>query len=76
MAEVRWNQNPGVWTATLDGEPVCSLRAKDIGGVVASWLNGRLWAPPAHSPKAIPQPTKFFHAVDEAKSAVEQVLLG
>jgi hypothetical protein len=76
MAEVSWNQSPGVWTAMLNGEPVCALKAKDIGGCVASWLNGRLWAPPGHMPKATPQPTKFFHGVDEAKTAVEQLLHG
>lgn len=74
MAEVNWSESPAAWTAFLDGVPVCALKAKDIGGCTASWLDGRLWAPPSHMPKATPQPTKFFPAVAEAKQAVEQLL--
>jgi hypothetical protein len=44
--------------------------------VAASWLDDRLWAPPSHLPKATPQTTRFFMALDEAKQAVEQVLQG
>lgn len=57
-----------------DDVAVCSLKAKDIGGWSASWLNGQLWAPPAHLPKAQPQDTRFFTAFEEAKLAVEQQL--
>jgi hypothetical protein len=60
----------------LDGVPVCELRYKDIGGVTASWLNGRLWSPPIHLPKAAPQSARFFAAIEDAKAAVEQALQG
>jgi hypothetical protein len=76
MADISWNQTPTLWTASLDGAPVCNLKAKDIGGCTASWLDGRLWAPPAHLPKAMPQPTRFFAGFEEARSAVEQQLIG
>jgi hypothetical protein len=62
-----------VWTALLDGVPVCSLKPKDIGGCTASWLDHRLWPAPQHMPKAPPQSTRFFSSVAEAKAAVEQV---
>jgi len=75
MADVRWSEAPSVWTASLDNVAVCTLKTKDIGGCAASWLDGHLWAPPSHLPKATPQPTRFFMGVDEAKAAVEQVLL-
>jgi hypothetical protein len=74
MAILRWEETPSVWTASLDGIPVCTLKPKDIGGCIASWLDGRLWAPPAHLPKAMPQPTRFFADLQEAKAAVEQTL--
>ncbi|MDZ7938811.1 MAG: hypothetical protein U5M53_11255 [Rhodoferax sp.] len=76
MANIVWNDSPGLCTALLDDVPVCTLKIKDIGGVAASWLDGRLWAPPSHMPKATPQETRFFMGLDEAKQAVEQTLLG
>ena len=75
MALITWNETPGAWTATVNGMPVCTLKAKDIGGCTASWLNGLLWAPPAHMPRATPQPTCFFSSLNDAKLAVEQRLL-
>ncbi len=76
MANVIWQDSPGLYTALVDGVPVCELKPKDIGGVTASWLNDRLWAPPGHMPKAMPQPTRFFPGLEDAKSAVEQTLQG
>jgi hypothetical protein len=76
MNPIVWSDSPGQCTASLDGVPVCALKIKDIGGVAASWLDDRLWAPPSHLPKATPQTTRFFMALDEAKQAVEQVLQG
>ena len=74
MTQVNWTESASAWTATVDEVPVCTLKVKDIGGCTASWLNGLLWAPPAHMPKAQPQPTCFFFGVEEAKLAVEQQL--
>ncbi len=74
MANITWKEAPSLWTALLDGVPVCALKGKDIGGWAASWLDARLWAPPAHLPKATPQPTRFFTDLTEAKTAVEQTL--
>jgi len=74
MAHITWNETPTVYTALLDDVPVCTLKVKDIGGVAASWLGERLWPPPSHMPKAAPQPTRFFPALDEAKAAVEKAL--
>jgi hypothetical protein len=74
MANISWNESPALYIASLDGVPVCELRTKDIGGVTASWLNGRLWSPPSHMPKAAPQPTRFFPGLADAKTAVEQAL--
>lgn len=74
MANITWKESLPTWTALLDGEPICSLKGKDIGGWAASWLDGRLWAPPAHLPKAAPQPTRFFIDLADAKGAVESVL--
>lgn len=74
MTALAWKETPPTWTALLDGQPVCALKGKDIGGWAASWLDGRLWAPPAHLPKATPQATRFFISLEEAKSAVEQTL--
>lgn len=74
MALVIWSESPNAWTALLNDVPVCTLKMKDIGGCMASWLNGLVWAPPAHMPKATPQVTCFFSNVDEAKQAVEQRL--
>lgn len=76
MANVTWIETPTLRTALLDEAPVCELKSKDIGGVTANWLDGRLWPPPAHLPKAAPQPTRFFMDIAEAKQAVEQLLLG
>ena len=76
MASITWNETPTVCTALLDDVPVCTLKPKDIGGFTASWLNGRLWAPPSHMPKAAPQETRFFMGLEDAKLAVEQSLLG
>jgi hypothetical protein len=75
MASVSWEESSSVWIASLDGVPVCTLRSKDIGGCIAMWQGDRLWPAPAHLPKALPQPTRFFADAEEAKSAVEQQLL-
>jgi hypothetical protein len=76
MGSIVWTDSPGLCTALLDDVPVCALKIKDIGGVAASWLDDRLWPPPSHMPKATPQTTRFFMALDEAKQAVEQALQG
>lgn len=76
MANIVWDKTPALWTAQLDDVPVCVLRSKDIGGCIAHWLDGRLWAAPLHLPRAMPQPTRFFSHFEEAKLAVEQSLLG
>jgi hypothetical protein len=75
MSLVIWNESPGTWTAQIGETPVCTLKTKDIGGCTATWLNGMLWAPPAHMPKAKPQPACFFSNVEDAKQAVEKRLL-
>jgi hypothetical protein len=74
MPNITWKKAPSSWTALVDDVAVCTLKCKDIGGCTASWLDGRLWAPPSHLPKATPQPTRFFAGVEEAKSVVEQSL--
>lgn len=75
MAHVIWEHNPPItWVGTVDGQAVCSVKRKDIGGWTAAWMDERLWPPPAHLPKAQPQPTRFFSGLDEAKQAVEQAL--
>jgi hypothetical protein len=76
MASIIWNDVPGLSTALVDDVPVCALKVKDIGGVAANWLDDRLWPAPSHMPKAIPQNTRFFMALDEAKLAVEQAPQG
>lgn len=76
MANIRWNNTPSQCIALLDDVQVCALKLKDIGGWTASWTDDRLWAPPAHLPKAMPQATRFFPALDEAKAAVEKALAG
>ncbi len=75
MAHVAWTQKPPTsWVAKLDGHTVCTLKGKDIGGWNATWAGERLWPPPAHLPKATPQPMRFFSSLDEAKAAVEREL--
>ncbi|MDO8699422.1 MAG: hypothetical protein Q7J75_03225 [Rhodoferax sp.] len=74
MAHITWTENSTLCTALLDDVPVCALKTKDIGGVTASWLDGRLWAPPGHMPKATPQASRFFAEIADAKLAVEQYL--
>lgn len=74
MANITWKEAPSTWTALLDGAEVCTLKYKDIGGYTAAWLDGRLWAPPSHLPKAPPQATRFFTGLEEAKAAVEEML--
>lgn len=76
MAHLTWNDTPAAYTALLNDVPVCALKPKDIGGVAASWLDDHLWPPPAHMPKAPPQPTRFFATLAEAKQAVEEALKG
>lgn len=75
MAHITWQESPTSCTALLDTVPVCTLKSKDIGGVAASWLDERRWAPPTHMPKAAPQETRFFSDMAEARLAVEQFLL-
>lgn len=65
---------PTSWAANLNGQPVCILKGKDIGGWTATWMGDRLWQPPAHMPKATPQPMSFFSSLEDAKAAVEQAL--
>ncbi len=74
MAPIHWNETPTLWTALLGDVPVCTLKAKDIGGCTASWTGDRLWAPLPHMPRAAPQPTRFFSSFEEARQAVEQQL--
>lgn len=76
MAQITWQNSPSLCTALLDDVPVCTLKTKDIGGVAASWLDERRWAPPSHMPKAAPQDTRFFSDMAEARLAVEQALQG
>ncbi|MBV7542807.1 hypothetical protein [Acidovorax sp. sic0104] len=77
MANVTWDHDPPTtWTATVDGRQVCSIKRKDIGGWIAGWVDERQWPAPAHLPKAMPQPTRFFSSLEEAKLAVEQALAG
>jgi hypothetical protein len=75
MANIIWSESPAMWTAMLGEVPVCVLKAKDIGGCTAQWLDGQLWAAPRHLPRAMAQPTRFFAHLEEAKWAVEQSLL-
>ena len=75
MSLVTWKQMPPTsWVAVMNGQPLCTLKGKDIGGWTACWEGERVWPPPAHLPKAMPQPTKYFGSLDEAKAAVEKVL--
>ena len=75
MANIIWSETPAAWTALLNNVPVCILKSKDIGGCTAQWLDGRLWSAPLHLPRAMPQPTRFFSRLEEAKLAVEQSLI-
>lgn len=76
MAPVTWNHLPPItWIATLDGQEVCTIKRKDIGGWTAGWMGERLWPAPSHLPKAMPQLTRFFGTLEEAKLAVEQALV-
>ena len=75
MTHVTWDHNPPTtWTAMADGQALCSIKRKDIGGWTAVWMDERLWPAPPHLPKAMPQPTQFFSSLEEAKLAVEQAL--
>lgn len=74
MYMIAWNHTPPHWTASIQGETVCTLKGKDIGGWTASWHGERLWPAPAHLPKAMPQATRFFMDLAEAKAAVEAAL--
>lgn len=75
MTNITWKEaHPNSWTALRNDAPICTLKRKDIGGYTASWTGDRLWAPPSHLPKAMPQPTRFFSTLDEAKSAVEEAI--
>jgi hypothetical protein len=75
MTQVTWdNDPPTTWTATVHGQALCSIKRKDIGGWTAVWTDERLWPAPSHLPKAMPQPTRFFSSLEEAKLAVEQLL--
>lgn len=75
MANVTWDHNPPTtWMATVDGQALCSIKRKDIGGWTAVWTDDRLWPPPSHLPEAKPQPMQFFSSLEEAKQAVEHAL--
>jgi hypothetical protein len=75
MAQVSWDNNlPTTWTALMDGQAVCAVKRKDIGGWTAAWTDERLWPAPSHLPRATPQPMRFFGSLEEAKLAVEQAL--
>ncbi len=75
MTLVTWNHSsPTTWIATVDGQAVCTIKRKDIGGWTAGWMDERLWPAPPHLPKAMPQPTQFFGTLENAKLAVEQAL--
>ncbi len=74
MAEIVWKESPLTWTAYVNDTPVCTLKGKDIGGWLASWLDERVWPAPAHLPKATPQAMRFFSSLDEAKAAVEKTV--
>lgn len=75
LAHVSWNHEPPTtWTAMMNGQTVCSVKQKDIGGWMAHWTDERLWPAPTHLPKATPQPMRFFSSLEEARQAVEQVL--
>ena len=75
MKHVTWdNDPPTTWTATVEGQALCAIKRKDIGGWTAIWTDERLWPAPSHMPKAMPQPTRFFSSLEEAKLAVEQAL--
>lgn len=75
MAHVTWDHTPpATWIVMVDGQALCSIKRKDIGGLIAAWVDERLWPAPAHLPKAMPQPTRFFSNLEEAKLAVEHAL--
>lgn len=76
MAHVIWEHSPPTtWVGTVEGQPVCSIQRKDIGGWTAVWMDERLWPAPAHLPKAQPQSARFFSELEEAQQAVAQALL-
>ncbi|KRD56174.1 MULTISPECIES: hypothetical protein [Acidovorax] len=75
MANVTWDHDPPTtWIATVSGQAVCFVKRKDIGGWTAGWTDERLWPAPSHLPKALPQATRFFSSLEEAKLAVEHAL--
>ncbi len=75
MAHVTWDHTPPTtWIAMVNGQATCSVKRKDIGGWTAGWTDDRLWPAPAHLPKAMPQPMRFFSSLEEAKLAVEHAL--
>lgn len=75
MANITWDHSPPTtWIATVDGQAVCAVKRKDIGGWTAAWTDERLWPAPSHLPKATPQSMRFFASLEEAKLAVEQAL--
>ena len=75
MTDITWDHSPPTtWNAMVNGQAVCSVKRKDIGGWTAAWTDDRLWPAPTHLPRATPQPTRFFGSLEEAKLAVEQVL--
>ena len=53
MAHVSWDHNPPTtWTAMVDGQAICSVKRKDIGGWTAAWEDERLWPAAGQSVKA------------------------
>ena len=56
----------------VDGQAICTLKGKDIGGWNATWAGERLWPPPAHLPKATPQPMRL-KALDRTKPSAAEV---
>lgn len=74
MTAVAWSLVGSAWVAHLNGVEVCNLKPKDIGGWTACWVGDRTWPPPTHMPKAMPQSTKFFMDLADAKKSVEVAL--
>ena len=43
MADITWDHSPPTtWNAMVNGQAVCSVKRKDIGGWTAAWTDDRL----------------------------------